>query len=146
MSDEAHLLEKLAAIEALFAGASTSGERGAAANARQRILERLAEFEERDPPVEMQFTLHDVYTQRLFIALAKRYDLRPFRYRRQKRQTIMLKVPKRFLDETLWPEFEALSHELRGHLDELTARIIQKAVYQGDLDEVEEGEPRELPG
>jgi hypothetical protein len=146
MSDEARLLDKLAAIEALFAGASTSGERGAAANARQRILERLAEFEERDPPVEMQFTLDDVYTQRLFIALAKRYDLRPFRYRRQKRQTIMLKVPKRFLDETLWPEFEALSHELRSHLDELTARIIQKAVYQGDLDEVEEGQPPELPG
>ena len=146
MSDEAHLLEKLAAIEALFAGASTLGERGAAANARQRILQRLAEYEQRDPPVEMQFTLHDVYTQRLFVALAKRYDLRPFRYRRQKRQTIMLKLPKRFLDETLWPEFEALSRKLRSHLDELTTRIIQKAVYQGDLDEFEEGPPRELPG
>jgi hypothetical protein len=58
----------------------------------------------------------------------------------------MLKVPKRFLDQTLWPEFEALSHELGSHLDELNAGIIQKAVYQGDLDEVEEGQPRELPG
>jgi hypothetical protein len=146
MSDDANLLATLAAIEALFAGASTSGERGAAANARQRILERLAEFEQRDPPVEMQFTLHDVYTRRLFIALAKRYDLRPFRYPRQKRQTIMLKVPKRFLDQTLWPEFEALSRELGSHLEALTARVIHTAVYQGDLDEVEEGQPRELPG
>jgi hypothetical protein len=87
-----------------------------------------------------------VYTRRLFIALAKRYDLRPFRYPRQKRQTIMLKVPKRFLDQTLWPEFEALSRELGSHLEALTARVIHTAVYQGDLDEVEEGQPRELPG
>lgn len=146
MSDEANLLAKLAAIEALFAGASTPGEQGAAANARQKILERLAEFEQRDPPVEMQFTLHDVYTRRLFIALAKRYNLRPFRYPRQKRQTIMLKVPERFLNQTLWPEFEALARELRNHLETLTERVVHAAVYQGDLDEVDEQPPRELPG
>jgi hypothetical protein len=146
MDDEARLLAKLAAIEALYAGASTSGERGAAGNARQRILERLAEFEQLDAPLEMQFSLHDVYSRRLFIALAKRYDLRPFRYPRQKRQTLMLKVPARFLDETLWPQFEALSDELHRHLDAITSRVIQSAVHQGDLDDVEEDQPRELPG
>lgn len=36
-SDEARLLEKLRAIESLFAGASTPGERVAAAEARKRI-------------------------------------------------------------------------------------------------------------
>ena len=39
--DEARLLEKLRAIEALFAGATTDGERVAAAEARKRIQLRL---------------------------------------------------------------------------------------------------------
>ena len=39
--DERKLIEKLRRIEALYAGAATSGERVAAANARDRIRERL---------------------------------------------------------------------------------------------------------
>ena len=48
----ARLLEKLRAIEALFAGATTDGERVAAAEARKRIQLRLKVIEEADPPVE----------------------------------------------------------------------------------------------
>lgn len=44
MQDEARLLEKLRAIEALFAGATTEGERTAADNARQRIRARIDEL------------------------------------------------------------------------------------------------------
>jgi hypothetical protein len=50
--DEAALIEKLRRIEALHAGATTPGERDAAANARQRILARLAELAAADPSVE----------------------------------------------------------------------------------------------
>ena len=39
--DEARLIDKLRPIEALFAGATTVGERVAAEHARSRILERL---------------------------------------------------------------------------------------------------------
>ena len=52
MSDEARLLEKLLRIEALHAGAATAGERSAAAEAKRRILERLTELRQSDPPVE----------------------------------------------------------------------------------------------
>ena len=55
--DEAKLREKLSRIEALFAGATTEGERMAAAEARRRIQARLETAEQQAPPVEYRFTL-----------------------------------------------------------------------------------------
>jgi hypothetical protein len=50
MTDEPRLIEKLQRIEALFAGATTPGERVAAGLARDRILTRLREPQRFDPP------------------------------------------------------------------------------------------------
>ena len=52
MNDEFKLIEKLSRIEALYSGAMTEGERDAAANALQRIRERLESIQKTDPPVE----------------------------------------------------------------------------------------------
>lgn len=71
--DEAKLLEKLRAIEALFAGATTPGERAAAADARARIQLRLDKMAEEAPPVEYRFTLADGWSRKLFMALCRRY-------------------------------------------------------------------------
>ena len=49
--DEATLIEKLLKIEALFAGATTAGEKVSADLARERILQRLQESLPQDPPV-----------------------------------------------------------------------------------------------
>lgn len=135
--DEARLIEKLRAIEALFAGATSPGERDAAGEARQRILERLAKLQSADPPVEYRFKLADAWSRRIFIALLRRYDIRPYRYPRQRMTTVMAKVPKRFVDETLWPEFEQLSATLRAHLDEITARIVAEVIHR-DVSEATE--------
>lgn len=124
--DEARLLEKLRAIEALFAGATTDGERVAAAEARKRIQLRLKVIEEADPPVEYKFRVADGWSAKLFMALCRRYDIKPYRYRGQRRTTLMAKVSRRFVNETLWPEYEQLSNVLRGHLDEVTGRILLK--------------------
>jgi len=127
--DEGRLLEKLRAIEALFAGATTDGERTAAAEARTRIQLRLAEIEAADPPREYKFTLGDGWSRKLFIALCRRYEIKPYRYRGQRRTTLMAKVSRRFVDETLWPEFEQLSAVVRQHLEEITDRIIASAIH-----------------
>jgi len=58
--EEAKLREKLARIEALFAGATTDVERVAAAEARQRIQQRLQAIVERGPPVEYRLTVADL--------------------------------------------------------------------------------------
>jgi len=104
--DESKLIEKLRLIEALYAGAATPGERVAAEKARDRILERLRRTEHEDPPVEFQFSMADGWSRRVFVALLRRYGIRPYRYPRQRHTTVMARVSKRFLDGTLWPEFE----------------------------------------
>jgi len=59
MSTESQLREKLRKIEALFAGAGTTGERLAAEAARERLRARLTEFDHKDSSVEMQFSMPD---------------------------------------------------------------------------------------
>jgi hypothetical protein len=138
--DEARLLEKLEKIEALFAGATTDGERVAAGGARRRILERLFEIRAHDPPIEYKFTLADAWSRRVFLALCRRYELQPYRRRGQRYTTVMLRVPQRFVDETLWPEYVQLSETLKSYLDEVTQRVVAQ-VLQSDSSEAAEEQP-----
>jgi hypothetical protein len=137
MSDEDLLREKLRKIEALFSGAGTAGERSAAEAARERVRRRLADLSRQDPPVEMRFSLADQWSRRLFSALCRRYDLRPYRYYRQRRTTVMVRVPAGFVDQVLWPEFQQLNSALVQYLDEITVRVIRDAVH-GDASEAAE--------
>jgi tRNA nucleotidyltransferase (CCA-adding enzyme) len=135
--DEAALQAKLERIEALFAGAATAGERSAAAGARERILARLHALARESPAIEYRFSMADLWSRKLFLALLRRYELTPYRYRGQRHTTVMVRVPKRFVDETLWPEFEQLSNTLRRYLDEVTARVVAQ-VLDGDGSEAVE--------
>ena len=145
MMDEARLIEKLKLIEALFAGATTPGERVAADAARQRILERLKTFEVADPPVEHKFTLGDLWARRVFVALLRRYDLKPYRYRGQRYTTVMVKVSKQFVDETLWPQYQQISETLRTYLSEVTDRVVSQVLSEDLSEAVEVSEQQALP-
>ena len=144
MIDEPQLRLKLERIEALFAGAGTAGERMAAAEAKQRILDRLRTLSQESRPIEYRFSLGDPWARKLFCALLRRYDLEPYRYPGQRYTTVMVKVPKRFVDETLWPEFQQLSATLRGYLDEITERVVRQAVHQDSSEAPETAVPRAL--
>jgi len=146
MTDIARLTEKLTRIEALFAGATTEGERVAAAEARARIMKRLATLVAEEPPEEFRWTLPDVWSRKLLLALLRRYDLKPYRYRGQRRTTVMVRAPKRFVQETLVPEYQQLNAELRRYLDEVTERVVAEAVHRDSSDAVEVEEPRQLGG
>src|SRR5215203_3073745 len=126
MTDEAQVREKLRKIEALFAGAGTVGEKLAAEAARQRVRARLAELERSEQPIEMQFSLPDQWARQLFPALCRRYGLKPYRLHRQRVTTVMLRVPKRFVDQVLWPEFQELNAALMQYLNEVTTRVIRE--------------------
>ena len=108
--NQAKLIEKLKLIEALFAGAATEGEKDAAFNALQRIKDRLKEIQQTDPPVEYKFTMSNMWSRKLLVALLRRYDIKPFRYYRQRHTTVMAMVSKSFVDKTLWPEFQELNN------------------------------------
>lgn len=142
--DESRLLEKLQKIEALFAGTSADGERLAAGEARDRIRRKLEEVLREDPPVEQKFSMPDAWSRMLFVALLRRYEIKPYRYRGQRYNTVMVRISRRFLDSTLWPEFEQLFSTLRGYLHEVTERVISQVVHKDSSDAAEVAAPPAL--
>ncbi len=142
-SEEARLVEKLRKIERLFARTDVAGERAAAESALERIRERIGQLERTEPPVEFRFSLPDAWSKSLFLALLRRYGLEPYRYRGQRRTTVMVRVARTFADQVLWPEFREIDATLRQHLDSVTRRIIATAIH-GDTRDAEE-RPGEAP-
>jgi hypothetical protein len=141
---EGTLVEKLRKIEALHAGTTIDGEREAARRAAERIRARLEELRGREQEVELHYRLPDPWKRRLFLALCRRYGLKPYREYGRRYSTVQLRAPKTFQDKTLWPEYQALARELDAHLEELTERIIREAVDE-DVSEAAEAPPKALP-
>ncbi|OJW52788.1 MAG: hypothetical protein BGO67_10415 [Alphaproteobacteria bacterium 41-28] len=127
---EQELRLKLRKIETLFAGAGTQGERAAAEAAIQRIKEKLNKAVKSSPPIEVKFSLGDLWSRQLFLALCRRYELVPYRYARQRHTTVMIKGPQDFIDDILWPEFQALSKELSEYLAHATEKIIREEIHK----------------
>src|SRR5580704_2416032 len=137
MTTEQELRQKLRKISVLFEGATTAGERDAAAAAIERVRRALATAERIEKPVETYFNLVDHWNRRLFTALCRRYGLKPYRYPRQRRTTVVVQAPKSFIDKTLWPEYLQIEKVLDEYLNEATERIIREEVF-GNSDEAEE--------
>ena len=93
-----------------------------------------------DQPIKMQFSLPDQWARQLFLALCRRYGLKPYRLYRQRVTTVMLHAPKGFVDQVLWPEFQELNAALMQYLTEITTRIIREEVHR-DTSEAAETAP-----
>jgi hypothetical protein len=139
MPTEHDLAEKLRKLEALFARPGTEGERAAAGSALERIRARLRLIERTEAPREYRFALPDQWARALFLALARRYELSPYRRHGQRATTVMLRACPSFVDGTLWPEFQQLHAVLHRYLDEVTRQMIQRAVHP-DASEADERE------
>ncbi|MEB3184657.1 MAG: hypothetical protein VKM97_02110 [Cyanobacteriota bacterium] len=137
---EQQLVAKLQRIEALFARAGSEGERVAAERARARIRARLAELAAEEPPVEFRFSLTDQWSRHLFVALMRRYGIQPYRYSRQRRTTVMARLSRSFVNDTLWPEFLELQATLSAYFDALTDRVIEQALEVKASEAEERGE------
>lgn len=142
--DEQQLIAKLRKIEQLFARPGTDGEREAAESASSRIRARLQLFEQAQPAIEYRFSLTDAWSRSLFIALLRRHGLRAYRYRGQRHTTVMVRVTRAFVDETLWPEFQQSQAVLHEHFAAVTKRVIAQAIGTDDAEvEVREGQTLE---
>jgi hypothetical protein len=141
MSDFEDLLERLRRVEALHARTDVAGERDAAAAALRAIRAQVARMEVEEPPAEYKFSLADDWSRQLFTALLRRYGLQPYRYRGQRYTTVMVRVSKSFVDETLWPEFVELDNQLRAYLRNVTQKVIQEAIFEDNSEAVERAAP-----
>ena len=79
------------------------------------------------------------------MALLRRYNLAVYRYHGQKRTTVMSSVSKRFVDETLWPQFCDLNEALKLYLCQVTDRVIAESIH-ADSTEPTERPLAALPG
>jgi hypothetical protein len=132
-SGDAILRAKLDKLENLFRRAGTTGERSAAGAAIDRLKERL-KSEQTDQEIELKFSLPDVWSVRLFVAVCRKHDVRPYRYPRQRRTTVMVRTPEQFFDDVVWPEFSSLQTELGIYFEETVEHLISTAM-QSDGDD-----------
>jgi hypothetical protein len=130
---ETELKRKLAAIEALLAGATTSGERAAAEHVREALRKKGHD----EDVAEHQFSIPDAWSRKLFIAMVRKANLEPYRQRGQRYTTVMVRGRKSLVIDVLWHEFAEASRTLHEYLNEVTDRVIRETL--GDA----EGEAKE---
>ncbi|MDF2369548.1 MAG: hypothetical protein P1V21_02025 [Rhizobiaceae bacterium] len=127
------LLAKLAKLENLFRRAGTAGERDAAGAAIGRVKDRLDKARD-DHESELKFSLPDVWSVRLFVAVCRKHGVRPYRYPRQRRTTVMVRTQEKFFDKVVWTEFSKLHTELMFYFEDTVEHLISTAM-QSDGDD-----------
>ena len=129
MVDDEQLRAKLAKVEALFRRTGSAGERAAAEAALKRLKSRLgASDEDRDPEIEFQFSLPDMWSVRLFVAVCRKHGVRPYRHARQRRTTVMASARQEFFEQVVLPEFNLLHDELESYFEDVTEQLIELAL------------------
>ena len=78
MSEE-RLREKLRKIEALYAGATTAGDKSAPGAAAERIRRQFEMASKKERAEELRFSIRDPWWRDLFISLCRRYNIKPVR-------------------------------------------------------------------
>ena len=137
MRDQGDIRERLAKLEALFARGATEGERAAAGAALERLQARLdpAGSPRDEPESELQYSLPDVWAVRLFVALCRKHGVKPYRYPRQRRTTVMVRVRQVAFERTIAAEFQALHRELTTYFDETLNHLIANVMKSDGDDE-----------
>lgn len=137
MGEFQDIRERLTKLEALFARGATAGERAAAGAALERMQARLKNKNEAE--IEVKYSLPDAWSVRLFVAICRKHGVQPFRYRRQRRTTVMVRIRKSEFERTVAAEFHALHQELTSYFAEMVDHLISDVMKSdGDDDNLEQ--------
>ena len=134
------LYDKIKKIEALILNTNVEGERQAAMAAKKRLLENVpAVLPQHAQAIEFTLTTGSDWNKQLVLALCGKYQLRPYRYYRQKYTTVMVRCNKTFMDKVFWPEYLEYSQLLSTLVQEITTDLIAK-IHKGAEEEVISGQ------
>lgn len=100
-----------------------------ASSLKARVSEEIYEDE---PEVVFRFAIHERWERRLFCALCRRYNLRPYRYEGQDPETIMLRASRQLVDGALWPEHLGNTELFAQFVHDLATRVIEDVLEQRD--------------
>ena len=85
-----------------------------------------------------------MWSRKVFVALLRRYTLKPYRHRGQRYTTVMVQVPKIFVEKTLWPEFQTINSELAKYLQEVTDRVVKRVLHENSSEAVIVEQPLQM--
>ncbi len=95
----------------------------------ERLRGRLGSADsDGEPETELQFSLPDMWSVRLFVAVCRKHGLRPFRYARQRRTTVMVQARERSFDRVVWAGFSWVHTELQFYFEDVTDHLITRAM------------------
>ena len=97
-----------------------------------------------EPETELQYTFPDIWSVRIFVALCRKHGVNPYRYPRQRRTTVMVRVRQTEFEASVAEEFRTLHRELTSYFDETVEHLIADAMKSDGDDETLE--QRRLPG
>src|SRR5687768_13650210 len=60
---------------------------------------------QQDPPVELQLSIPDPWSRHLFEAVCQKHGVRTYRKPRQRRTTLLVRVPEQWFDQVVWTEY-----------------------------------------
>lgn len=120
------LLARIKKIESLIKGSTTEGEKTAALLAKERILEKYPRLKQENNLKEYSLYTQDSWHKKLLIAICRKYEVKPYRYHRQKYTTVMVRINPEFLNNVLWPEFLEYSAHLESIVEGITDDLINK--------------------
>ena len=105
-----------------------------------RLKGRLDDSDrDREPEVELKFSLPDMWSVRLFIAVCRKHGVRPYRYARQRRTTVMVHAREQEFDRVVWLEFSMLHTELESYFEDVTDHLISRALCSDSDDSALDG-------
>ena len=64
----------------------------------------------------------------LFVAVCRKHGLRPYRYRRQRRTSVVVRAREGEFDRVVWPEYSRLQTELESFFEDVTDHLITRVM------------------
>lgn len=120
---EQELIGSFHSIENKYAAVSGQGEI-TADEAKERIIVRLRESASAPDVLELQCNMKNDWETFVFHALLKRYSIKPYRYRKQRKSTILVRASKELMDTLVWPIFMDLTAELHARFTAVTTALL----------------------
>lgn len=120
MQDDTDFVKQLRALEVQCAGSNLAAHADVAAAVRQR----LAQTRTVEGDVEFDVGVPDPISQRVFVALCRRYHIDVYRRPRQRKVSLCVRAPKSFVLNVLWPIFEPIARATEQHF----ARSLERSL------------------
>jgi hypothetical protein len=122
MNTEQVLVDSFHSIELKHSGLTEGG----AANEQpaDRIRARVQEAATATDIQEMQCSTKYDWDALVLHALLKRYGIKPYRYRKQRRSTILVRVSRKVMHEVVWPIYCDVTAALAARFTTVTTSLL----------------------